>query len=430
MSCGFASGFLELALSRNLFLTQVLPYPLDAGPKLRAYYTLRHLAARYAVTLVSFVRDSDRPESIAHLEQFCERVITVPMRRSWLRDGLSLACSLVTGEPFLITRDRVPDMAVRLKALFSENPQPAIGNQQFDVIHADQLWMAPYALVAGAEAVKHGYRPKLVLDQHNAVHLIPRRLADSARNPLSRYLLSLEAAHMARYESRLCQQFDHVVWVTAEDQQAVQAISNQQSSTSDRVIPICLDPSATVCHLPSAISHLLAILFLGGMHWPPNADGVRWFVRDVLPRIWARVPGTRFFAVGKNPLPEIQLQNGAGRVVAPGYVDEPQEYWERSRVFVVPLRAGGGMRVKILDAWARGLPVVSTTIGAEGIAYRHGDNILIADTPEDFAEAVVNVLSDDELAERLARRGRATVEEHYDWRKVYGAWDEVYDPRR
>ena len=108
-------------------------------------------------------------------------------------------------------------------------------------------------------------------------------------------------------------------------------------------------------------------------------------------------------------------------------MDDPQPYWARSRVFVVPLRAGGGMRVKILEAWARGVPVVSTTIGAEGLHYRAGHDILIADNPADFAAAVNAILADRALAQRLAAAGRATVEQHYDWRRVYPAWDAIYD---
>ncbi|MBU1661778.1 MAG: glycosyltransferase, partial [Chloroflexi bacterium] len=195
-----------------LFLTQVLPYPLDAGPKIRAYYVLRHLAQKHAVTLVSFVRSSDTPQAIAHLKQFCERVITVPMPRSLWRDGLALLRSLLTGTPFLITRDWVPKMAFAIKNAIRHSP--------FAIVHADQLWMAPYAMGGQPSAVS-GQQAKLVLDQHNAVHLIPKRMAADTHNPLKKLILNRETRLMARYESRICQQFDHVVWVTDEDRKVV-----------------------------------------------------------------------------------------------------------------------------------------------------------------------------------------------------------------
>lgn len=421
---------------KSLFLTQVLPYPLDAGPKVRAYHTLEHLAARHAVTLVSFIRANDPPETLAHLEGLCEHVVTVPMPRSRRRELLALARSLLTGEPFLIARDRSAEMERIIRQLLASSHQPPATS--FQSVHADQLWMAPYALLAREEAEKHSVRPRLVLDQHNAVYKVPERMANSARNPVARAFLRREATLMARYEANVCGQFDHVVWVTEEDRAAVEKIAHRRvrgargenqrafcglSDLRDKssVVPICIDPSAI--EPADKLTGKRGILFMGGMHWPPNADGAAWFAREVLPRVMARVPGARFYAVGKNP-PSI-LRSMDGAAAAPGYVDDPEEYWAGSRVFVVPLRAGGGMRVKILDAWARGLPVISTTIGAEGIAYREGEDVLIADTPEALAEAVIRVLLDDELALRLSRAGRRTVEECYDWRRVYQLWDEV-----
>jgi glycosyltransferase involved in cell wall biosynthesis len=162
------------------------------------------------------------------------------------------------------------------------------------------------------------------------------------------------------------------------------------------------------------------------MHWPPNAEGVAWFAREALPALLARQPQARFLAVGKNPPAGLGAGLPEGAVEAPGYVDETEPYWRQSRVFVVPLLAGGGMRVKILDAWARGVPVVSTTVGAEGLTYSPGEDILIADEGPAFAEAAAQVLADDDLARRLAVGGRRTVETHYAWWRVYAAWDAVY----
>nr|MBI2904471.1 glycosyltransferase [Chloroflexota bacterium] len=397
-----------------LFLTQVLPYPLDAGAKVRAYYTLRHLAERHGVTLLSFVRDSDCAESIEALKAVCARVETVPMRRSRLRDGWALARSAATGEPFLIARDSVPEMYRAVRGLMAQ--------QRYEAVHADQLWMAPYALAARAEARRHGDSPRLVLDQHNAVHLIPQRMALSAGNGLARAGFKREAGRMAAYEAQCCARFDRVVAVTAEDREALLGLyRNGSRPASFPVIPICIEADAAVAPRRAGEA---GILFLGGMHWPPNADGVRWFAREMLPEVGRRAPGATFFAVGRDAPTDLP----AGLpIVAPGYVDDAQSYWDRSGVFVVPLRAGGGMRVKILDAWSRGVPVVSTTVGAEGIVCRPGEDIMIADTPQAFAEAVAAVLSDAALHERLSREGLRTVRARYDWRTVYSAWDEIYE---
>ena len=403
-----------------LFLTQVLPYPLDAGPKVRAYFTLRHLAARHAVTLVSLVRSSDSPEALAHLRQWCQAVITVPIERSPVRDALALARSLASGRPFLVERDRVPGLHAALRDLAGPS-----GQTRFDVIHADQLWMAPYALAARPAAPLA--RPRLVLDQHNAVHLVPRRMAASSGSPALRWLFGQEAARMARYEAAVCREFDRVVVVSAEDGQALLGLYPEpKRPPAFPVIPICIDPAAIEARLEPASQPV--ILFVAGMHWPPNRDGVLWFAREVLPLVTEAVPGVRFDVVGRQPPPELAaLAQAAGAALrAPGYLPDVEDSWRGCRVFVVPLRSGGGLRVKILDAWARGVPVVSTSIGAEGLAHCHGENLLIADTPDAFAGAVRQVLRDTELARRLALGGRAAVEQHYDWRRVYPAWDRIY----
>jgi hypothetical protein len=371
-----------------LYLSQLLPYPLDAGAKLREYYVLRYLAERHSVTLAAFVRGSDTPEAQGHLRALVTRLVTCPIQRSAWREAWAVARSALSGEPVLIARDRNSAMFAQLRRLTAET--------QFDAIHADQLWMAPYALAAEVRRGAGSRRPRLVLDQHNAVYLIPRRLAHSAKNPAMRLAWRREARQMARYEAAICRAVDRVVTVTAADQAA---LAERSASAG--------------------------VLFVGGMHWPPNADGAAWFAESILPAVREKAPLARFLAVGRQP-PESLRQPAADFIEAPGYVDDPGPYWARSQVFVVPLRAGGGMRVKILDAWAQGLPVVSTTIGAEGLIYQEGENILIADTPEAFAAAVVSVLNDAGLAQRLASAGRANVEQHYDWRRAYPAWDAIY----
>ena len=406
-----------------LFLTQVLPYPLVGGAKIRAYYMLRTLAQTHNVTLVSFVREDDRPEYVAHLRQFCRQVHVAPMERSRLRDGLALAESVVTGRPAVIVRDRLRVMRRLLARLVRE--------EHFDVVHADQTTMAQYALYARSVSA-NGRPPRLVLDQHNALHLLVKRQARYERGP-ARWLWRWEAARLRRYEADLCRRFDRILTVTAEDRQALLGLLPRSEATAVdkrlRVIPICVDPGEQPALQPVAQSG--HILHLGTMFWPPNVEGVLWFGQEVLPRVLREAPDACFTIAGKNPPPAVQALADAGSPVAghvevTGFVADPQPLLDRSRVFIVPVRAGGGMRVKILDAWQWGLPVVSTTVGAEGIDVRPEENVLLADTPAAFAEAVVRVLRRDEVAERLRRNGRRWVARHYDWRQEYGRVEELY----
>ncbi len=396
---------------RILFLSQLIPWPLDAGPKVRSYYVLRHLAeAGHEVTLLAFSRESDTAESIDHLREFCAAVHTVPMRRSRARDAWHFGRSLLTGTPFLIARDSVAAMTRKAGEL-------AAGGT--DAIHADQLWMAQYALSA-AQALPD-QSPLLVLDQHNAMYLIPQRLAESAAGPVQRALLRREAALMRRYEADTCSRFNDVVWVTAEDRDAVE-LPDTPASPRSHVIPICVDPQDTPVINRVAQPH--RVTFLGGLHWPPNAAGIVWFAREVWPSVRAACPDAVLTIIGKSPPKEL---DGRGKgIEVTGYVDDPMPYLKETAVFIVPLHAGGGMRVKILDAWAWGLPVVSTTIGAEGIDCRHGDNLLIADTATDFVTAVQRVMADHPLANLLVLACRDSVGVCYDWKKIYSAWDAIY----
>jgi glycosyltransferase involved in cell wall biosynthesis len=400
-----------------LFLTQVLPYPLDAGPKVRAYYVLRYLAERHDVTLLSFVRATDTPAALAHLRTLCADVITVPITRSRVKDAGFLLKSLALQRPFIIERDASAAMQARLDALAAASPP-------FAAVHADQLWMAPYALRFQRAAANH---PLTVMDQHNAVYMILQRLADAERNPAKRALMQLEARKLAAFEVETCRAFDHVTWVTQEDFAAVQAQAPAASPPipNDGVLPICGDPEATPVIARTASPR--RVTFLGGLHYPPNAQGVVWFAREIFPQVLAQIPDAVLTVIGKQPPPELHsLGIPPSNLEVTGYVADPLPYLAETAAFIVPLLAGGGMRVKIIDGWTWGLPIVSTRVGAEGIDAVHGENMLLADAPADFAQAVIDLLRDPALNAHIAAGGRRTVLERYNWRTVYRRWDAIY----
>ena len=389
---------------RIVFLSQLLPLPLDAGPKIRAYYVLRHLAeAGHEVTLVCFVRATDRESDVQALGRFCRAVETVPLSRSRAKDVRDGLRSLLSDTPFLILRDQVPAMDERVKRI--------VETGSWDAVHADQLWMAPYAARCSTGPLK-------VLDQHNAVFRVPERLAANQRNPIVKILLRREATKLARFERDTLERFDRVAWVTEEDRAAFPR--DDRGGRQDVVIPIAVDPAAS---RPVERQRPFRITFLGGIHWPPNAEAVRWFAERVWPKVAAAVPGCVFTVIGKGSPGRL---GDKSRITVTGHVPELGPYLAETAAFVVPLLTGAGMRAKILDAWCWALPVVSTSIGAEGIKGVHGENLLIGDEPDAFAESLIRVLSDGRTAARIAENGRATVEALYDWRKVYRAWDRIY----
>lgn len=410
---------------RILFLTQVLPWPLDAGPKARAYYVLRYLLQHHDVTLVSFVRQTDTPAAIEHLRALCGDVRLVEIRRSTMLNLRFLVQSLFTSTPFLIQRDHSDEM----KRVLEETMRSAAAQgRPFDAVHADQSWMAPYALYA-RQIANAAHKPVTVLDQHNAVYLITQRMGEQESNPLKRSLLTLEAHKMAHWEVETCRHFDHVTWVTPQDLAAVQEKANEIQPgliiRNSGILPICGDPEtvAPLQRTPDA----RRVTFLGGLHYPPNAHGILWYARHAFPRVLEKRPDAVLTVIGKQPPGELlALGIPAANLEVTGYVDDPTPLLQETAVFVVPLLAGGGMRVKIIDGWVWGLPIVSTTIGAEGIQLIDGENILLADTPESLADATVNLLQDRELRQRISAAGRAWVLEKYNWRTTYRGWDAVY----
>ncbi|MBN1657074.1 MAG: glycosyltransferase [Anaerolineae bacterium] len=407
-------------MANILFLTHVLPYPLDAGPKTRAYYVLRHLSGEHRVTLVSFTRPNDPPESLEHLREICHAVYSVPVKRGLVRNLVAGMEALLTGMPMMIVRDDNATMFRTLAGLVRET--------KFDVVHADQLAMAGYALQAARDAA--GPRPRMLLDEHNAFSVLLERMAAVERGVARRMLMKREARAFRGYEVEMCLAFDAVLTVTQEDRRHLLSMVDDgvREAFESRltVMPICVDPG-TVVPAVHRDSGQPTILHLGTMFWPPNAEGVAWFARDVLPLVHRQLPDARFVVVGKNPPPEVEALDADPCVMVTGYVQELEPYLAAADVFVVPVHAGTGMRVKILDAWLWGLPVVSTTIGAEGIEIVPGENILIGDDTNSFADAVVSLLTDRQLNCRLRSEGRAWVETNYAWSAVYRRLGSVYD---
>jgi glycosyltransferase involved in cell wall biosynthesis len=411
---------------RLLFLTQVVPYPPDSGPKIKTYHVLRYLAGQgHQITLASFIRDHEKP-FLHHLRDYCQEIFVAPIHRSRIADGMAYFEGLRAGLPFLITRDAQPEMQHLIDRLAAR--------QQFDIVHADQVTMAQYALrfrrLCDASA---GSSPAIVFDAHNAVYEIVERARQTAL-PLLQPVLALEANRLKRYEGNLIDQFDHTLAVSEIDKTALQSAAVEKAKDTSRknlaskisVIPIAVDCADLAIRKQKERTN--DILAVSTLYYPPNADGIRWFMNQVFPMVRRRIPAATLTVVGARPPKDI-IEFGARNaecVQVTGYVPDLQEYFERAAVMVVPVRAGSGMRVRILEALARGIPVVTTTTGVEGIDAVDGKHLLVADEPARFADAVARLLGDSNLRMSLSESGRRLVEERYDWRVVLPKLEAVY----
>jgi glycosyltransferase involved in cell wall biosynthesis len=413
-----------------LFLTQIIPYPPDAGPKVKTWHVLRHLANKgYRVTLASFVRPEER-EHIPALKQVCQDVYTVPIRRSRIKDVGYWLRSNLTGRPFLVERDDLSEMRSLVTRI--------VARERVDIIHADQLTMTQFGIQSKADLGAdhgdnhHGDLPYRIFDAHNAVWTIVERMKENAPWIL-KPVAGLEARRIKHYEGMIVSNFEHTLSVTEPDKLAlIDAVASNAAQYGPKDAPITVVPIAVDTHELQPVQRSAGsknILTLGTLHYPPNADGIRWFANEVFPLVQAREPGATLTIVGKNPPADFfQLQEKYPQsITVTGYVEDLTPYFEKAEVMVIAVRAGGGMRVRILEAFARGMPVVTTTVGLEGIEAVPGEQVLVKDSPPEFAESALELMANPDLAEKIARSGRKLAENKYDWQVVLGRMDSIYE---
>jgi polysaccharide biosynthesis protein PslH len=414
-----------------LFLTQILPYPPDAGPKFKTWQVLRYLMEKgHTVTLISMIRPED--------ERFChvvEKLVTafypVLIKRSRMKDIFFLLRSALTGRPFLIERDDLREMCLLVDRLVSEN--------MYDAMHADQVTLTQYILpyAQKREALDQSeirQAPVLLFDAHNATWKILERFAGESKGP-KRWFFQWEANRMRGYEADIVRRFDRILTVSEIDRDALLATVAQADETHEvleekfLVIPITVD-TQEILPVKRAQDSLNVFTF-GTLYYPPNADGIRWFINEVFPKVRAAVPGVTLTVVGKNPPADfLALQQAAPEMFrVPGYVTDLTPWFEQAAVVIVPVRVGGGMRVRILEAFARAMPIVTTTVGLEGIEAVPDEHILVEDDEERFAEAVIGLIEDEKWQNRLAAKGRQLAEEMYDQQVVLQRLDEIYPAR-
>jgi len=409
-------------VAKILFLTQIVPFPPDAGPKVKTYHVIRALVGQgHSVTLISFVR----PEEVRHipaLQEICDAVHEVPIHRSRLADIGYMVRSYLTNRPFLIERDDLRPMQEMVNRLVQEN--------DFQFIHADQLTMVQFA-IRGASSFPDK-KPKVIFDAHNAVWTIVERMKENARFIL-KPVLAVEAKRVKQYEGELLHTVDHVLAVTDIDRNLLEeALPFSRLKKHDHISPITVIPIAVDTGKLQPVTRKIDsrnIVTLGTLHYPPNADGIRWFFTEVFPLIRKHVPDVTLTIIGKNPPQDFvdAAEQNPGTIRVTGYVDDLVPFLEESALMVVPVRAGGGMRVRILEAFSYAMPVVTTTVGLEGIHGTPDHDVLVADTPADFANRTIELLGSPSLQKKLSTNGRELATSKYDWQAVLSAMKPIYE---
>jgi sugar transferase (PEP-CTERM/EpsH1 system associated) len=393
---------------RILWLKSDLLLPLDKGGKLRTWHLMRHLARHHEITYLAFAEPNQPAGDVAGMRAVAARVETVtrsePVKRS-LRFYADAGAHLIDPLPYAVGKYRSRAFRQRLNALLQ--------TQRFDLIVCDFLFPAvnlPARLPCPS-----------VIFTHNVESEIWRRHQETKTGGIGHALYALQYRRMLRYEQRTLARFDGILAVSDADRDTFARLYPSVHSKPVHVVPTGVDTDYFSPASSDAGSR--RVVFTGSMDWLPNEDAMLFFCRDILPLIRTEEPDAQLSIVGRAPTPAVTHLAETAGIDVTGRVDDVRPFMRDASVYIVPLRIGGGTRLKIFEAMSMGKAVVSTAIGAEGLPVTNGEHVLLADEPRTFARAVVRLMRDVARRRELESAARTLVVERYDWSAVAGELD-------
>jgi glycosyltransferase involved in cell wall biosynthesis len=365
------------------------------------------LHSRHEVHYVAHVSENDR-EGPARASEYCSFCYPIPHHipgRTTPAFYVQLLRNLASQQPLAVQRYATAGMQRAVREL--------IDTHGFDVVVCDFLNMAPNVPDLS----------RCVLFQHNVESTIWQRQASHSPDFLRKAYFSSQARRMLAYEQQACRSVAHVIAVSDADAGRMRSLYGVSHIS---VVPTGVDVDFFAP--PAAVTRTSDLVFVGSMEWLPNVDGANYFVREVLPLIRRRRPDCSLVLAGRAPTTEIRaLAQADPRIKVTGTVPDIRPHVWEAAVSVVPLRIGGGTRLKIYESMAAGTPVVSTTIGAEGLPLRDGEHLFLADDPASFAERCLELLEQPALAERMSETARSLVAAEFSWERVSRNFEDVLE---
>lgn len=400
---------------RILFLTNLLPYPLDNGGKIKTFSTLKALSIMgNSVDLLCFSENSENDsgnvqklKNICNDVQFIEHKLTT---KSNIKYMMAVAFkSLFSKYPFGIYKYESKQMRDVIAKKIKEN--------DYDIIYFDHLQMYKYFNSFDRKNVK------FVLDQHNSESEIVYRTYQNSNNFLKKIFLNIEYNKIRKFEKKALSDVDKIYALSENDVESMKRLNVNLRNFS--VIPIGVIDNGII-NKKEDKNKKLTLMFIGTLTWNPNNQGILWFVRNVIPKLNESGIEYDLYIVGKNPSEELkELCESYNNIFVAGYVDDVDEMYVKSDVMVVPLFVGSGQRVKIIESFSKGIPVISTSIGAEGLDCITDYNVVIADTDIEFVDSL-RKMSDETFRKKIASNARKTFEEKYSLEAYISAFNDSF----
>ena len=394
-------NLLPLSTKKILFLTTQLPYPPKSGGTVKSWNYVQFLAKNYSLSIACLLKDDDE----IHIDEFQKKVPLSAFSAAKVtteRSAINLLRSYFLSPCLNVFRNR----SKKLKNLVIELAKLN------DILIIDHYEMFQF--------IPSGYSGKIVLHTHNAEFMLWQRMSElEEKNPLKKWLLKLESSRVKKYEKKIFSKAD-LIYSTPSD---IELYRVNGIDTSKHCLTYHLG-NDTLLNLKDLEFEQTekAITFMGTLSWEPNIDGLVWFLKKVWPTIVAQHSNCKLYILGKTPDDRIiEASKNDDKVIFTGFIEDLESYLKKTRVYIVPLRFGSGMKVKVLEGLYRGVPTVSTSVGAEGLEIHSNKEVMIADDPTSFAEHCLTLLENKELWNQLRDNSRRIASEKYRWEPLFTA---------
>ena len=387
-----------------LFLTHSFPYPPNEGIKLMSYYLLKELSKKNSITLLSFVWSDEEKSYIPEIRKFCQKIEIVEHKipKSFLK---RLWNTFFQKKPFCVYQFYSKNFEKKLKEIITA--------EKFDIIHFDFINTSFYR--NSISNIPSVFFP------HDAMSMLFFRNIKAERNIFRKFYTYTQYKKMSQYEKEIIPKFDKTIVVSPKDRNWLLSIN---SNFDIEIIPNGVD--AEYFYPFNIEEDFPSVIFRGIMDFVPNVDAAVYFAKEIFPLIQKEIPNVKYYIVGPNPAKKIK-QIVSEKTIITGYVEDIRPYIAKTTVNVCPMRIGSGIKNKILEAMAMAKPTVATSIAIEGIPdVTDGENILIADTPKEFAKKVILLIKDESLRKKIGENAREFVMKNYTWKKSAEKFEDIY----